>query len=67
MSWLIVTAATLAILIPLMATRPRSAQGMLNAILADHHGRMEHHAEISDETVIIEDPVEYKPVVTSES
>jgi hypothetical protein len=67
MSWLIVIAATLAILIPLMATRLRRAQGMLNAILADHHERMEDRAEISDETVIIEVPVEYKPVVTSES
>jgi hypothetical protein len=67
MSSLIVIAAALAILIPLMATRLRRAQGMLNAILADHHERREHRAEISDETVIIEVPVEYKPVVTSES
>jgi hypothetical protein len=37
MSWLIVIAATLAILIPLMATRLRRVQGMLNVILADHH------------------------------
>jgi hypothetical protein len=67
MSWLIVIAATLAILIPLIATRLRRAQDTLHAILADHYERMEHRAEIPDETVTKEVPVEYKPVAVSKS
>jgi hypothetical protein len=41
MSWLIAIAATLAVLIPLVVVRLRCANRKLNAILAEHHERMD--------------------------
>jgi hypothetical protein len=60
MIWLILGAALLVVVVTFAVVRLRHAQGTLNAILAEHHERMDHPTDSAQDRVAPHRPTSHR-------